>query len=271
MPQQQPDWQILKQTDFSGGVNWIDDPADLDEKELSDARNVRLTTHKIVVQRDGYTQYNSSAVGAVEMRSMFHFKGYDGNLIPLVQIAGSPGSLLKGSAAFPGTGNLSTTIFIETASAAPAFIDAMWGIMIYTNGVDVPQTWEGNYGKCYGFRFSQTLTSTPPVYRDFSTEVADEDPLTYADIGTAASAATDGVFIRTRVPTITGVKIVMGTSVNAAAATIDFQKWTGSAWSSVTPTDGTAVSGGTITFGQSGDITFSAATTTPQIIDQIYG
>ena len=39
-----PNWLTIKQDDFSQGVNFVDDPGDLEEKELADALNVRLTT-----------------------------------------------------------------------------------------------------------------------------------------------------------------------------------------------------------------------------------
>ena len=121
-----PNWLTIKQDDFSQGVNFVDDPGDLDEKELADALNVRLTTRKIVTQRPGYTQYNSASMGATtEVRSLFNFLDFSGARLPLAQIGGSPGSLFKGSTAYSGTGSWSS-ILTETASALPAFFTSIF-------------------------------------------------------------------------------------------------------------------------------------------------
>jgi len=65
MPQQEVKELLeILQNDFSQGVNIVDDSADLEEKELADALNVRLTTHKAIEQREGFLQYNTAAIGA---------------------------------------------------------------------------------------------------------------------------------------------------------------------------------------------------------------
>lgn len=264
---QGPNWLTIKQDDFSKGVNFVDDPGDLDENEISDALNMRLTTRKIVTQRPGFTQYNSSAIGAsTELRSLFNFLDFSGARIPLAQASGSPGHLYKGSAAYAGTGSWSS-IFTETAGAKPAFFDAMWGILVYTNGVDVPQTWEGTYGKNYGFR----VTSDGVHYLNYDTVISDKDLTTSANIGGLTPASSNGwILVRSRVPTLTGFKVTMGAAVNSNASTLTVQYWSGSGWVGVSGlSDGTAVSGAT--FAQSGDITFTAATTLPTIYDGYYG
>jgi hypothetical protein len=98
-------WTPIRQTDFSGGINIVDDPADLTEQEISDSRNVRLTTRKTIEQRLGYTQFNSSAIGAVEVKALHHFLDYSGAFVPIAQ-AGN--NLYKGSAAWTGTGSWSS-------------------------------------------------------------------------------------------------------------------------------------------------------------------
>ena len=171
MPQQEVKELVeILQNDFSQGVNAVDDPGDLEEKELADALNVRLTTHKVIEQREGFVEYNTTTIGAaVEVRSMFHFRDYSGALIPLAQC--NDGKLYKGSTALPTAGSWSS-ILTETSGAEIAFFDAMWGVLVYVNGVDVPQVWEGTYGKCQGFRLSK---DTAVTYRDYDSEVADED------------------------------------------------------------------------------------------------
>jgi hypothetical protein len=270
MPTQQnaQTWLTIKQDDFSQGVNFVDDPGDLEEKEVADALNMRLTTHKIVTERPGYTQYNSSAIGAsTELRSLFNFLDYSGARIPLAQVSGTPGALYKGSAAYSSTGSWSS-ILTETASAKPAFMDAEWGILIYTNGKDVPQTWEGTYGKNYGFRVT---IDTGAHFLNFDTVTSDKDVTTYAQVGALASAATTYILVRTRVPKLTGFKVTMVSGkVNAAAATITVSYWSGSAWTGVAGfSDGTATGGATLA--KSGDITWTEATTTATVLDGYYG
>ena len=272
MPQQGEarDWVPLKQTDFSGGVNIIDDPADLTEKELADALNVRLTTKNTVRQRMGYTEYNTNAIGAsTEIRSLFNFRDFSGALIPLAQCSGN--ALYHGTAAFPGTAASWTSFFSETASSTPAFMDAMWGTLVYTNGVDVPQVWEGTYGKCQGFRLTQDVGVT---YRDYSTRVSDEDATTYASIGGLDTAANgDWIIIKSRVPKLTGIKIVLNANVNANASilTVEYRSAAGT-WTAVPATfsDGTKT-GGTTTMGVSGDVTWGECTCVPDLIDNSYG
>jgi hypothetical protein len=275
MPAQQtqgPNWQTIKQDDFSGGVNFVDDPGDLEEKEVADALNVRLTTRKIIEQRPGFTQYNSSAIGAsTEIRSLFNFLDFSGARIPLAQVSGSPGALYKGSAAYSGTGSWSS-ILTETASAKPAFFDAEWGIMIYVNGVDVPMIWEGTYGMNQAFRLTTDSNATPPHFLNFDTVVTDKDPLTYAQIGGLDTVANHAFLVaRSRVPKLTGFKFTLAAGyINTTAATIQVEYWSGSAWTAVSGlSDGTAVAGATLA--QSGDITFTEATTVAQIIDGYYG
>jgi hypothetical protein len=58
-----------------------------------------------------------------------------------------------------------------------------------------------------------------------------------------------------------GVKFYTATE-NASAATAAAYEWTGSAWSGLTITDGTAITAGTKTLGQTGSITFSSTVAT---------
>ncbi len=271
------EWFTIKQTDFSSGVNLIDDPTDLAEQELADVLNMRCTTHKTVVQREGYTAFNSSAItGTPEVRSIFNFRDYacfvqSGTYSPIPLVQTADGYLRKGSAAFPSTGNLTTSILTETASPLPAFMDAEWGTLIYLNGVDLPQIWEGTFAKCQGFRFTQDIGVT---YMDFSSQVADEDPTTYAAIGGMDTAANgDWVIIKARVPKLTGIKVVMdGTNVNdiASALTVEYRSAAGT-WTTVgvSLSDGTSAS--SKTFKQSGDITWTEVTCAPDLVDNSYG
>lgn len=260
MPQ---DWTAIKQLDFSGGVNWMDDPADLMETELADARNVRLTTKKTVEQRLGYTQYNSTTIGAsVEVKSLFHFLDYSGAWLPICQ---GGNNLYRGTPAFTGTGTdcwtTATPIHTGSASTVPGFLDAMWGKLIYTNGVNVPQIWEGTYGKCYGFR---RTVGNGATYYDYSTEVADEDTATYATIGALDTVANgDWILVQSRVPKLTGFKVVMTTSVNTtASSTVAVHYWDGANWAAVSGLNDTTDVVATKTLSGSGDITFTEATTT---------
>lgn len=268
MPQQEVKELLeILQNDFSQGVNAVDDPGDLEEKELADALNVRLTTHKVIEQREGFVEYNTATIGAaVEVRNMFQFRDYSGALIPLAQC--NDGKLYKGSTAFPTAGTWSS-ILTETASAEIAFFDAMWGTLVYVNGVDVPQVWEGTYGKCYGFR---KTVDAGVNYRNYDVEVADEDVTTFAPVGGLSTvAANDWILIKARVPKLTGFKVVMTTSVNSEDAnlTVEYRSAV-STWTPVSElSDGTKT--GAHTLGKSGDVTFTECTIVPDLIDNSYG
>jgi hypothetical protein len=282
MPQNQEgrDWIPIKQTDFSGGVNIIDDPADLTEKELADAVNVRLTTKNTVEERLGFTEYNTNAIGAnTEIRSLFQFREFStviGNTTTLIPIAQcSDDYIYKGSASFPGTAasfsKIYTAVPAETANSDPAFMDAMWGTLLYCNGVDVPQVWEGTYGRCQGFRVTNDVGVT---YKDYTTRVSDEDATTFASIGALDTFANgDWILIKSRVPKLTGIKVVLNANVNTTASTLTVQYRSAvGTWTDVpaTFTDGTKT-GGNTTFGQSGDITWGECTIVPDLIDNSYG
>ena len=254
------EWKAIVQDDFSGGINWMDSPVNLNDNEIADCRNVRLTTKKSLTRRDGFVKYNSSAIGSVEVKKIYHFRDYTGNLIPVVQ-AGN--NLYKGSSAFPNTGSF-TQIHAGSSGTSYGFLDAMWGKLIYTNGVDVPQVWEGNYGKCYGFK---KTTDSGATFVDYTQQVSDEDSSTYASLGSMAS--THYVVVGSRVPKVKGIRFVISTP-NTNTATMTVAYWNGSSWTTVSNiSDGTAVSGKTLA--QTGDVTFNECTIALSTIDKSRG
>lgn len=265
-----PDFDIIEQKDFSGGVNIIDDPINLRENEFADARNIRVPTKTVVKQRYGYTQYNSTAIGAsTEIRSLYQFEGYDQTLIPVCQASGA--AIYKGSAAFPNTGSWSS-IFTETASADPASFCDQWGKLIICNNVDAPIIWEGNYGICRGFK--QTIDNATSYY-DLLHLVNDKDTTTNADVGALDTVANgDWLLIRSHVPKLTGFRFTVDTTnKNTAVMAMAIHYWDGDSWEAVSGlSDGTRDTATTTkTLNQTGNATFTEATTTAQAIDNCLG
>ena len=244
------EWKAIVQDDFSGGINWMDSPVNLNDNEIADCRNVRLTTKKSLTRRDGFVKYNSSAIGS-EVKKIYHFRDYTGNLIPVVQ-AGN--NLYKGSSAFPDTGSF-TQIHAGSSGTGYGFLDAMWGKLIYTNGVDVPQVWEGNYGKCHGFKITPDSEAT---FYDYTTQVSDEDSSTYAPMGYFRGSGLDALIIKSRVPKVKGIRFVIS-SGNTTGSSMTVAYWNGSSWTNVSNlVDGTSSGGRTLY--QTGDVTFTECT-----------
>lgn len=259
---------ITEQLDFSGGINLLDDPADLEDKQVANAVNMRLVTKSTVSQRLGYAHFNTAAIAAASISSLYQMRDYQNNLIPLAQCNGS---LYKGSAGFPNTGTWSS-ILTETTGYDLGVMDDMWGRLIYTNNKDVPKTYEGTYSKCYGFYKTPDGTN----YADYTTEVSDEDPVTYAQVGALDTIANNKwVIIKARVPKIKGVRLVIDTTYkNTAAVTAVMEYRSATAtWTAVSSlVDGTLdTATSTKTLNKTGDMTFTECTCVLDSIDGEWG
>jgi hypothetical protein len=264
------EFEKIEQRDFSGGVNWVNDPANIGPTELADARNIRVLGKDILSQRLGFTEYNSTTIGAsTEIRSLFQFESQDGSFVPVCQ-AGA--KIYTTAVAVPRTTTTWTDSFTETASASPAIMDAMWGKMVICNNVDGPLVWEGPYGKIAGCKKTVDTAST---YQDFYAEAADKDATTHVPLDALDDvAAGDWFLLKSYVPKLTGFRFVVDTTnKNAIAVTLVVEHWTGSAWHAVASLlDGTRdVATSTKTMNVTGNVTFTEDTTVAQSIDGDYG
>jgi hypothetical protein len=247
--------QTLLQNDFSGGMNWRSGSETLAENEFADGRNVRIIDKNRVRQREGYTEYNSTATGSTEaVTAITIFDDVKGNLIPVIQ---ANGHIHSGSSAFPATGNFTTLLLAEGSGAKPAKFDYMWNTLVLCNEVDVPQIWEGTYGVCGGFL---KTTDIGVNYTDLTSLVTDEVSSTKAQVGSLDTVANgDWVLVGSRVPALTGIRVEMGSNVNAVVATLALDRLVSGSWTSISVSDGTAA--GSAMLAQSGDITFSSVST----------
>ena len=276
MPQQESEIKTFVQNDFSGGVNIVDDPVKLAENELSDARN--LVIYKTDLrQRYGYTLYNSSAIGAsTGVRSAFQFRNKKGDQHLVVQA--DDGKIYLGSAAVPTVGSFSA-LLTESASPQVACFTEVDHKLIMTNGVDPPQVYEGTYGRCEGFAISRDGPTADVVIImgesvvDYELEVVDEDTSTTAFLGSLGTRAVDGdrIYIGSKVPTLTGFRIVVGTG-NTEVSAMSVRYFSGTAWVAVSDlVDGTRDTATlTKTLNQTGDINFTAATTHASLLGSQY-
>lgn len=261
------EFETIRQDDFSGGVNWVTTPPKMKENELADARNVRLVDKNTLTQRYGYTKYNSSTIGAsLEVRAIIQFEGYDGTFLPICQV--SDDKIYKGDTAFPGTTTSWTAAITQTASSGVASMDAQWGKLVICNNVDDPLVWEGTYGKPAGCKKTVDNAAT---YQDWYIEAVDKDTGTHVPLDALDTAANgDWLLIGSWVPKLTGFRLTIDTTnKNTVASVMAVEYWTGSAWSAVSGlTDGTRDTATlTKTLNQTGNVTFTEATTTLQIID----
>jgi hypothetical protein len=263
--------QEVTQLDFSGGVDIVSDPIDLTETQVSDVRNM-LLSGKQLTQRGGFVQYNSTAITTdVQVRSLYQFKNAKGTYNSLCQASATPASVGKiyaGSAGFPATGTLSS-ILTETAGALPAVFTDYEGLMVMTNGVDVPMMYEGTYGKIDTVYLSQNADVT---FTDITSLVTDERAGTEATIVALDTLANgDKIYIGLTCPTPKGIRIEFGSSVNNNSADLTLHGWTGAAdWTAITitTTDGTETH--PATFAKSGDITFTGTTLSPRLINETH-
>lgn len=256
------------QLDFSGGVNLTDDPSNLKDTELVDSVNVRVVGKNKVQQRLGYTQYNSSAIGAsAEIRALSQFEGYDGAFLPVCQV--DDNKIYKGDTAFPGTGGAWSAAYTQTAGSSVMSADAMWGKLVIVNGVDSPLVWEGNYGKVAGCKKTVDNAAT---YIDYTTEAGDADLTTEVKVDALDTAANgDWLLVASYVPKLTGFYITMdGTNVNTNASVLAVHYWDGDSWEAVSGLSDGTINVATKTLGKSAAVSFTEATTTLQSIDNAY-
>ena len=247
----------LLQDDFSGGINWLSDPEDLYDNEWADGRNTRLVSKNRVKHREGYTEYNGTATGATEaITAITMFDDVKGTYRPVIQAGGH---IHFGNNAFPSTGTFLGDLLVETVGAKPAKFDNMWNTLVMTNEVDVPQIWEGMYGRCGGLKITKDIGVT---YIDATAKVVDLTTTTYASLGALDTVANgDWLLIGSRVPTITGFRFEVNANVNTATVTMTVEKLASGSWTSVTVgVDDTQATAGK-TLSQSGNVTFTAATT----------
>lgn len=263
------EFEKIEQRDFSGGINFVDDPINLAMNEVADARNIRVLAKDVLSERLGYTEYNSTAIGAsTEIRSLFQFESYDGTFVPLCQTSGS--KIYYNATAFPGTTTTWTQAIAETSGASPAIIDAMWGKAIICNNVDGPLVWEGPFGKIAGCKRSIDTNAT---YQDWYIEVVDRDTTTHMPLD-AQPAAAGAVYIKSYVPKLTGIDFTVDTTnKNGNASVMTVKYWNGSAWAAVSGgSDGTKdVATSTKTLNISGTYSFTEATTTASLLDGDFG
>ena len=258
--------QRIEQNDFSGGVNLQVDPIQLTNTELSDVQNLSLVQKNKLQTRKGYVEFNSTAntLGAnVEVRSASQFKNCKGTLHPVVQA--SDDVVYVGSAAFGSTGTWAA-IKTQTASSKPAVFCEVDKKLIMTNGVDLPQVYEGTYGRCEAFLVTHDDALT--IY-DYTTEVSDEDASTYAVLDSLNTAAQlDWFYIGVRVPTVKGIRLEIKTA-NTTAATLAGDYWNGNTWTPLTiSSDGTFTA--TETLAVSGDVAFTEITMAPRLVEDYF-
>ena len=261
------EFEKIEQRDFSGGINYVDDPINLAVNEVADARNIRVLAKDVLSERLGYTEYNSTAIGAsTEIRSLYQFESYDGTFVPICQASGS--KIYYNAITFPGITTTWTQAIAETSGASPAIMDAMWGKLIICNNVDGPLVYEGPFGKIGGCK--RTIDSAA-TYQDWYSEVADKDTTTHMPMDAQPVAATAQLYVKTYVSKLTGINYTINANKNTAASVMTVNYWSGSAWTAVSGySDGTILDTGK-TLSQSGTYSFTEATTTAKLIDGDYG
>ena len=153
---------------------------------------------------------------------------------------------------------VATAVWSDGTGAGRGYFSAAPnGNIIYCNGVETC-IWGGEEIECTGF-ITSTAADTVADPSDYSSVMLNtrQDTSNVAVIDTAGA---DYWFIRSPRP-IQGVIYYIATGEeNEAASTMTGLEWTGSGWSALTLTDGTAVSG--VSLAQNGKVTFDSTVAT---------
>lgn len=154
------------------------------------------------------------------------------------------------------------TLTVSLVNLVPASFGNADDALLYSDGMDQHKVWTGEEAPIETFKYVNRTTAipatgNPEVGQDFSLEVTDNDPETYADVGDMGDLASDYecILIKTKYHA-NKFNIKFHTPNSAADVDLNLQTWDKvDGWTDVTITDNTA-DGGT-TFAKDGSITWT--------------
>lgn len=223
----------------------------LKEDELSDSEN--MTPGFQWKQRKGQSELTTSAVASgLKFKSLFHFAKLDGTTdVVLAHVYDSVnGDRIMYSSALPPNTCTWTALFTLTSGCSTCQFSQMENQVLIANNKEF-LIWRGTSHKPTAvYKYLNTGTA----YINCFDEMTDGKSGTTMSLNSMGTS--DAIYICSDQPLNTITFTV--SSANSNSSTMTVKRWTGSAWSSVTITDGTAVSGATL--GQTGSVTWTAAT-----------
>ena len=224
--------------------------------ESSWVQNLRAKG-RALVQRGGQAYLHGTADGSNYVVSEFQFsKGKQDESHFYAQM--SDGDVLEKTSALP-TVETAAVFGAEVFSGSTGQVPASWSViddmLIYTNGVDLPQVYCGDGSAVDSCIVYDSLDTEPPDMpiedtKDYSLEAADSDTSRIVVLDSlhgwnvAADEEYGAIYVKTKTPHVKALNFVVG-KANGTACTATFQKWNG-AWVTVPITDGTADGGASI-------------------------
>ncbi len=253
------DVQTLKVV-FRGGCNTAIEPSMLKPGQFSMIQNMR-NMHPGLKQRMGCVKLHTTSDGTNEVMSLFQLsKGKITERHFYAQM--SDGDVLEATTAPPTvtSGVFGTEVFNGTSTDQ---IPASWSVindtLVYSNGSDYHQIYGGNNKPVRRFivyRGAAAIPNVPDIGGDYTSEVTDSDTTTFAILDSLSTLANfDCIFIKTHIRA-NAVAWVMS-NYNSAASVMKANYWNG-AWTDLSITDNTSVTGATL--GQDSTMTWTMPT-----------
>jgi hypothetical protein len=252
----------LQTIPFRGGAKTAVEVGQLGAGEYSWIQNLRQR-HPGMEQRKGQAALYTVADGTAPTNKVLSLYGFskgrrsEGHLLAQM----SDGDILDATNLPPAvtTGAFGTEIFSGSAGQSPGAWSNMMDILVHSNGIDQHQLWPGTLayvGKFVVYKSAAALPDVPGIGEDYSDEVSDAIAANVGTLGTIGTNATDALCVFCPIVP-SSLKFTMGSVVNAVTATMVVSYWNG-AWTALTKTDNTLVTGKTLA--QTGTVTWTAPT-----------
>jgi len=230
--------QMFKEQ-LNGKYDGVTAPTLLPVGGLSGGQNVRkVSAAGAWKPRKGVSTHNTTAIASASVLSMHQYT--HPRLSDYHFLAQCNSNLYDSTDDPPASGTtFGSSIFASASSSKPGFSDTIGDLFMYADGGGAPVLWGGDEPFCSGFL---SYDSSSVRYTDSTRWVTDNKSGTS---GIVLGAASDILYVCS--PEIAeGIKLDLGTNVNATARTATLKSWQSGAWSDRSATDGTASGGATL-------------------------
>ncbi len=220
---------------FIGGVDTARSIYQLPLANYSDLQNMR-NKHPGLMKRKGMLKLHSTADSTNKVMSLYQFvKGKKTERHLYAQMSDSDVLEATNNPPTITTGVFGSEVFSGSASPLPASWTNVNDLLLFCNGVDLPQIYPGTASPVSMFivyKGAAAIPTIPELGDDYTLEVTDGNTSTIAvlnDLG--ALAAYDCIFVMTPVP-IDGLNFTIS-APNGTVSAAGCNYWNGSAWTTV--------------------------------------
>ena len=199
--------------------------------------------------RSGTTRFNTTAIGAVQVKSLFHHVNSELSVDSFYAQAND--QIYLASVVPPSTTTtFGTSKYTLTTSASPLFGESIGDDLIFAGSGTSPCATSGTSAYPDGFYVSRSGSTNYDSGYDFVRD-------TRSDTGIVGFQSTsDAIYVGYRRRAV-GVYFDLGSTVNAVASGVSVYARRSGAWAEISVTDGTST--GTTTFAQDGAITWTGS------------